>query len=488
MKIKAKDKTSNISVKKNFALSTAYQILTLLTPFITAPYVSRVLGADGIGIYSYTNSVQMYFSMFAALGTMSYGAREISRARNDRKRLSQLFWEIESLSVLSSLICILLWGIWIYFQTQYQIVYLVLTMSLIGTMFDISWFFTGLEQFKYIVTRNSFVKIAGIAILFIFIREKDDLLLYIFLMTLTNLLGVLSMWMYIPGMVQKPDFKVFKILPHFRETLVYFVPAIAASLYTVLNKVLIGTIGNDPKENGYYEQADKIIGMAKMLAFGSLNSVMGARMSFLFAENKDKEIRSRIDRSLDFVLFMGIGLIFGLIGIAPRFVPWFFGPGFEASIGLIQLLCPIILIIGISNVLGSHYYTPAGLRAKSARFLIYGAVTNLCISYFLISRYNSYGAVISSLIAELLVTTLYIYNCNRYMNIYALYMHGWRKLIAGCVMLMLMLQTDCIIVNNTSAIVCECLVGVLSYNIILLVMKDTFVGYLKEQIVKRIKF
>lgn len=482
-----KNVTSNISVKKNFALSTAYQILTLLTPFITAPYVSRVLGADGIGIYSYTCSIQMYFSMFAALGTMSYGAREIARARNDRERFSQLFWEIESLAVLSSLFCILLWGIWIYFQTQYQIVYLVLTMALVGTMLDISWFFTGLEQFKYIVIRNTIVKIAGIALLFIFIREKDDLVLYIFLMTLTNLLGIMSMWMYIPNMVQRPDLKNFKILPHFRETLVYFIPTIAASLYTILNKVLIGAIGNDPKENGYYEQADKIINMAKMLAFVALNSVMGARMSYLFAKKKEEEIRSRIDRSIDYVLFMGLGLVFGLIGIAPRFVPWFFGPDFKTTAGLIQMLCPIILIIGISNVLGSHYYTPAGLRAKSARYLIYGAVANLCISYFLISRYNSYGAVVSSLTAELLVTILYVYNSNGYLRLYILYKHGWKKMIAGGAMLILMMSIDKTIANNTLAVLCEFLMGGLIYCIILLVIKDTFVLYMAEQISKRIK-
>ena len=176
---------SSPNVKKNFALSTAYQLLTLLTPFITAPYVSRVLGAEGIGIYSYTASVQMYFSMFAALGTMSYGAREIARARGNKRQTSRLFWEIAALSALSSLVCIAGWGVWIYFHVQYRMIYLVLTLSLLGTMADISWFFTGQEQFKYIVVRNTLVRIAGILLLFLFVRERSDLVLYIFLMSRT---------------------------------------------------------------------------------------------------------------------------------------------------------------------------------------------------------------------------------------------------------------------------------------------------------------
>ena len=154
------------SVKKNIALSTAYQILVLAVPFITTPYVSRVLGAEGVGVYSFTNSIASYFTMIAALGTMSYGAREIARARDDRQQLSRLFWEIETLAIISTSASIALWTIWILFAPEYNLIYLILTMTLLGSMTDISWFFTGLEQFKYIVIRNSLVKIVGVVLLF----------------------------------------------------------------------------------------------------------------------------------------------------------------------------------------------------------------------------------------------------------------------------------------------------------------------------------
>jgi O-antigen/teichoic acid export membrane protein len=100
---------STPSIKKNIVLSTAYQILTLITPFITAPYVSRVLEPDGIGVYSFTNSILSYFTMFAVLGTSSYGARQIARVRDDIDKLSKNFFEIELLSIVTSSICIALW-------------------------------------------------------------------------------------------------------------------------------------------------------------------------------------------------------------------------------------------------------------------------------------------------------------------------------------------------------------------------------------------
>lgn len=463
------------SVKKNFALSTAYQFLILAVPFITAPYISRVLGADGIGVYSFTGSIVGYFVLFATLGTMSYGAREISRARDDQKLLSRLFWEIELLVVCTTSVCLILWGIWVLLAPEYNLIYLILSIQLLGVIVDISWFFRGLEQFKYIVVRNSIVKIVGIILLFVFIREREDLTLYIFLMTLINLLGALSMWMYIPKMVDIIDWRTLNIKPHFKETLIYFIPAVATSVYTILNKVLLGFVGGDIRENGYYEQATKIIAIGQTLTFAALNSVLGARISYLFAEQKIEEIHQRIDKSLHYILLIGLGLTFVLIAISPKFVPWFFGAGFEPTILLIQLLSPIILIIGISNCLGAQYYTPAGLRKQSAQYIIMGAVVNLILNIILIPLYGAVGAVIGSLAAELTITILYLMHCSDYMTIRQIFHNGWRKFIAAFVMFFIISYVSDVFKNNTLSIIVSFFTGVFVYGIMLLFMRDQLV-------------
>ena len=474
--------TSLPSVKKNFALSTAYQILSVLVPFITAPYVSRVLGADGVGVYSFTNSIVSYFVLFAALGTMSYGAREISRSRDNREQRSQLFWEIELLVGCTTFVCLLIWLFWIVLAPEYNVIYLILTMSLVGVVVDISWFFTGLEQFNYIVLRNSIVKIVGVICLFVFIREKDDLTLYIFLMTLINLLGALSMWVYVPKMVDKPKWKSLRIRHHLKETLIYFIPAIATSIYTILNKVLLGFVGDDIRENGYYEQATKIIAICQALTFTALNSVLGARIAYLFVEQKIEEIRQYIDNSLQYVLLVGIGIGTALIAIAPRFVPWFFGEGFEPTIILIQLLSPIVLIIGISNCLGSQYYTPAGLRKESARYIIIGAVVNLIFNILLIPRLGAIGAVIGSLTAELTITVLYLYNCNGYMTLKQIFINGWRKIIAAIVMFIVIWHISHAIENDTLSVILASLAGITVYAVLLLLIRDKFTSHLFEMV------
>ena len=477
----------NPSVKKNFTLSTAYQMLTLAVPFITAPYVSRVLGAEGIGIYSFTNSIATYMTMFAALGTVSYGTREIARARNDREKLSRLFWEIEALVVCTTGACLVLWTIWVLLAPEYNIIYLIHTMLLFGTVANISWFFTGLEQFKYIVLRNSIVKITGIVLLFVFIHERDDLTLYIFLMTLTNLLGALSMWMYIPKMVDKVDWRTLHILPHFQETLVYFIPTIATSVYTILNKVLLGFISDDIRENGYYEQAAKIVAIGQMLTFSALNSVLGARIAYLFAENMIEEIRQRIDKSLNYILMVGFGICFGMISIASRFVPWFFGSEFSRSIILVQLLSPLVLIIGISNCLGSQYYIPAGLRRLSAKFIVFGAIVNLIFNICLIPFYGAIGAVVGSLVAELTITVLYLRHCNRYMTFCQILKNGWKKVIAGMLMFCVVYCVSYNVVNDTIFIIVSVLLGIMVYGSLLFLFRDQFLIQMSESFVKKIR-
>ena len=425
----------NPSVKKNYIYHLLFEILKIALPFITAPYVSRVLGADGLGIYSFTNSSMTYFILLAALGTSSYATREIARHRDNRAEYSKLFWEIELLSVGTSAFSLLLWLGFIALSDNYRIYYLCFTPLLVSNMFDISWFFTGQEQVKYVVLRNLVCKIIGVVCLFVFIKEKSDLPLYILINTLITLLGSISMWSYLPKMLDKVDFKTLSIKRHFRETLVYFVPSIATSIYTVLDKTLIGLITSDNYQSGYYEQATNITNMIKPLVFTSVNSVMGARTSYLYAENHVKEIKQRLHVSLDFILFLAYGCTFGLIGVSHSFVLRFLGEEFMPVATMLSMMAPLIFIIGISNCIGSIYYTPSGNRALSSRFLIVGSVFNLVFNVLLIPRYGAYGAIISSTIAEGVITLLYVHFDDGMMTWSQIAKISVKKVIAAAVML-----------------------------------------------------
>lgn len=476
------------SLKKNFILSSLYQILLMITPFITAPYVSRVLEPDGVGIYSFTFSNQTYFAMFAALGTASYGCREIAILRDNPQKYSKVFWEIEILSMLTTAATLIAWGIMLLFVESYRLYYMILTLNIVAVALDISWFYMGLEQFQHIVYRNSLFKILSVISIFVFVRQKNDLPVYFTIMVLSTLIGNASMWTSLPHFLTKVNIKKICIKHHFKETLIYFIPTIATSIYTVLDKTLIGAITHSEIENGFYEQATKIVNMAKAVTFTSLNAILGSRISYLYAEKKYAEIRSRIEKSIEYIMFIGIGLCCGIISVAPRFVPVFFGNGYEKVIPILQLLTPVILIIGISNCLGSHYFTPAGLRKKSAKYILIGSFVNLVCNIILIPKLWSYGAVIGTLIAESTITILYFVNCNGYLTCKILLKAMWKKILSGFVMLLFILLVNTIVKSNFLALILECILGSTIYCLVLLLLKDDFFNnFILDMALKKIK-
>ena len=476
------------SIRRNFVYKLLYEILALAAPLITAPYVSRVLGAEGVGIYSYSQSCIAYFTMFAVLGTNIYGMREIARCRDDKTVYSKTFWEIEILTVITSTVCVILWvGITIQ-STEYKPYFLALVPTLFASMFDISWFYTGQEAVGYTVFWNAICKIAGVVLIFSFIKSKDDVVAYIMLNSLILMFGNLSMWIFLPKFLVRVSVKSLRIWHHFKETLIYFIPTIATSIYTVLDKTLIGLITNDAYQNGFYEQATKIINIAKTASFVALNSVMGARLAYLFAENKIEEAKSKIKTAMNMILLLTIGSMFGVVAIASDFVPVFFGEGYEPVIDLLYLMAPLIVIIGISNCIGTQYYTPIGKTKIASLYMIAGSVVNLILNILFIPVLGAKGAVIGSIGAEAVITMLFVHFDERYITWKYLLMIGYKKVIAGLLML-LMIRTMSLNLN-LSGIVLVCvqvIVGILTYFLMLLLLRDSVIQRFVTELLNRMK-
>lgn len=485
---KQKAKVSNNNLKHNFVYSTVFQIFTMIIPFITAPYVSRVLGAEGVGIQSYTGSIQSYFLLFAALGTASYGNREISQARDKKEVYSKKFYEIELITVLTGSVCLVAWLGLILLDKKNQIYYIAMIPYIFGTMFDISWFYNGLENFKITVMCNILFKTIGIISIFAFVKDQDDLVLYILIMAVTTMLANLSMWIYLPHYVCKVNPETLQIKEHFKQTFMYFIPTIATSIYTVLDKTLIGVITQNDAENGYYEQATKIINMAKSVSFNAVNAVVGVRISYLFVENKEKEIKSRIENSMNFILFMAIGCGFGIAGIASTFVPLFFGEGYNRVVDLLYIFCPIITIIGISNCLGSQYYTPSGRRNDSTKYLLCGACVNLILNLCLIGRYGANGAAVASVFAEFCITFLYVKNCNGFMRFGKIWSFMYKKIIAGLLMFLVVINFGIYLhMAKLLVLACQVIMGIITYLVVLMIEKDKWINAMIGEVVQKLE-
>ena len=461
------------NLKKNYIYRVLYEVLMIISPFISAPYISRVLGAAGVGDYNFSYSILTYFLLVGALGTSSYGAREISRARNDKSAISKLFWEIELLTVATCGVALIGWIGVILFSSKYRLFYIALTPFIFGVMLDISWFFSGLERVGTIVLRNTIVRVSFIILVFVLVKKPEDVIIYTLINSFASLLSNLSMWFLLPKMLVKVDIKELKFRHHFRETLVYFIPAIATSIYTVLDKTLIGLITDNSYQSGYYAQAEKVIRIVKSVVFTSVNAVMGVRMSYLFAEKRLEEVRIRLARSMNFIYLLSFGGLFGVSAIAPRFVPVFFGEGYDPVIPLLYLMAPLIIIVGTANCLGGQYFIPSGQRKRTARVLIMCACINLCLNLIMIPKYGAAGATVATVLSESFTMVVYVKISAGYMTFKKLGLFAYKRVFAGVLMFGLIRLLDRLPVSSGMVLLLmEVVCGAAFYGAVLLLMKD----------------
>lgn len=461
------------SVRKNYIYNLSFQIMTILLPLVTAPYLSRILGVSGTGISSYTLSIVSYFILFGSVGVASYGQREIAMLRDHKEKYSVVFWELFFYKLFTTVLSVIAYIIFIGTQTDYTVIYMILTLNIFASALDISWFFQGLEEYKMISFRNIIVKLIFTVSIFIFVKDAQDLNLYLLLNGLSLAISSIALWIKVPKFVVKVPFKNLKVFRHTKDTLIYFLPQIATQIYTVLDKTMLGILTGSEIENGYYEQANKIINIS-LTIITSLNTVLSPRMSYLFKSHKKDELKSRLKRSLQFIAFLSIPMTFGLIAITPGFVSWFFGPGYEKVNILLPLFSPIIIIIALSNCLNGQCLTPCGKRGKSAIALWTGAIVNFTMNFFLISIYGSVGAVISSLVAELIITLIYFYLSREYISIKYFFRCSWKNLIAGMVMFLFINYLVNEVTVSVFATFIEIGLGALLYFAVLFLLKDAF--------------
>lgn len=471
-------------VIKNYLYNLGYQVLIILLPLVTTPYVSRVLGAKGIGTYGYTNSITQYFILFGCIGLNLYGQREIAYYQNDIQKRSKVFFELLLLRIITVSISIILYYFSFCQNPTYGYIFSIQIIDVVASMFDISWLYQGMEDFKKIVLRNTLVKICGLIIIFMFVKSPADLPIYVLSYSATLLLGNLSMWMYLPKFVKKVSLKYLNIQKHLKPTIVLFLPQIATSIYTMLDKTMIGALTNNTAEVGYYEQSQKIIRMAMTIAT-SLGTVMLPRVANLFKEGKLDEVKESMYTSFQFISFLTFPLCFGLIGISKGFVPWFFGEGYGKVVYNMMIISPIIIIIGYSNVIGTQFLLSTGRQKEYTLSVCTGTVVNLCCNFLLIPMLLSYGAAIATVIAELSVTLVQVIATRSTFSYRYIFKLVYKYIIAAVLMLVVLLFLSNIMPVGILYTVIQMTAGCFVYFIVLIVLKDSSIYTVINKIKRR---
>ena len=398
------------SIKRNFIYNILLNVSSVIFPLITAPYVSRVLEPDGVGLFNFSFTYAGYFALVAKLGIPTYGAREVSKLRNDSQKLSCLISELLSISAYVSLIVSFVYLASVALIGQLSsnyIIFLVAGFAVYLSPFQINWYFQGIEEFGYITFRNLTVRILGILCLFLFVRDKDDLLIYVVINVLSGI--VADIWNFL--MLKSHGINIGIVckglLPHVKPLLILFASTLAISIYTVLDTLMLGFMCNY-SEVGYYNNAIHIT-KTILAVITSLSIVALPRVAYYKKENDFVKIKAIVNKSISFVSLMAFPIVSALICISSIFVPLFLGDKFEGAVVPLMILSLLVIFIGLSNIFGMQVLIGLGYDSCFLRSMVSGAILNFLLNYLLIPSYGSIGASVSSVVAEFVVMIMTLF-------------------------------------------------------------------------------
>ena len=463
------------SITKNYIYNMVYQVLTLVLPLITTPYLSRVLGAEGIGIYGYTFSVVTYFVLFGSLGVALYGQREIAYAGEDKEKRKKIFIEVNIFRWITIAIATIIYFFVFMRNNTYQVYYRILLFELFAAAFDISWFFQGMEEFKKTVIRNVLVRICSVALVFLIVKTKEDLAKFVLIYSLADFIGNLSLWLYLPKYTDGVKVKNIEVWKHVVPILMLFIPQIANQVYKILDTTMIGKLVIDKSETGYYEQSQKVIRLLLTIVT-SLGVVMIPRMASTFASGDKEKVNEYMKMSFKFVFFLSFPLMFGIVSISKSFVPLFFGEGYDKVILLIAIMSPILVLMGIANVVGTQYLLPTKRQKEYTISVTIGVIVNFFLNYYLIKNFAAIGAAIATVLSQLVVDIVQLTYIRKDINIINMIGLSWKYLVSGIIMYGFCMITSLVVDRGyVFEIASQVIVGIIVYFTMLIILKDDYV-------------
>lgn len=421
------------SLKKNFIYQTGYQVLATALPLITTPYINRVLGAEQLGTYTYVANIANYFTIFAMLGFNNYGSKMIAATKHNENELAHTFSSIRKLQCLMATVVVAIYLLFISLCIpEHKSLYFIESLWIINCFIDINWFFWGMEKVKLTVNRNLIIKLITLLGVFIFVRSRNDILIYAFILVIGTILSDIYLISQVKKYVKGTKTTFYEMIAHIKPCIALFIPIVAMSIYQQMDKTMLGVLSTY-EQVGYYFSADKIVNIPLGIITG-LGTVSLPRIVSLISENKIMEYKKVVEKSISLVMFMCSAIAFGILAVSQEFVPLFFGREFLPCVSLVSFLTFVIFFKAISTVLVNQILIPNDNEKYYIISVFIGAFINLILNYSLIRKFDAVGAVYATLISELIVCFIQIFICFNYLNTLKIIGKNFQYIILGILM------------------------------------------------------
>lgn len=420
-------------IKTNYLWNVSYQLLLMAVPLVTTPYLARVLGADQVGVFSYTNSIANYFVLLATLGMGQYGVRVIAQSGASRASRSRAFWSAWFAQLCFAIPVAALYMAYVFSRTGSELVVsLAWALWVISSAIDISWLFFGVEEFRIPTIRNAITKVSSVIVILMFVKKPEDLWIYILAVSSSFFVNAIALFPYLREYVDLVLPRPREVREHFLPNIRLFAPVVACSMYLLLEKVLLANISG-MVETGYYEYSEKVtkIPMALVTALGT---VMLPHMTAKIHCGKREEAKELLYSSFELMETAAMGMMFGIMAVSQLFTVLFLGDGFSACARVIPILALTVPVISASNVIGVQYMLPCGYDTAYTKSVWMGALINVAMCILLLKPLGARGAAVVTVLTELTVLFFQISKVKHELNIALLFKQCVPSVLVGATM------------------------------------------------------
>ena len=463
------------TVKLNFILNLTRMFLGMGFIVITTPYIARILGPTNLGKVEYVNSLITYFMLFTALGIPSYGIREVAKYRDNSKELSKLMLELLIILFITTIIGYIVLFTFLYtYKSLFEIkdIILIMSINIICSNIGIEWFYQGIENQLYITKRFILIRILTLISMFIFIKKKEDYLVYAFILVMmqsgSNILNFINLRKYISFRGIK--FSSIELEKHIKPIFIIFMATIATAIYLQLDSLMIGNVSKEAV--GIYTVPNKLIRMMLVIVT-ALGAVLLPRITNCLKNKDYKNYNIYMNNSLNYILFISIPISIVNFLLADKIVYLMAGSQFKDSILTMRILSPILFTIGIAYFLGFQVLYPLGLEKYYTCSVIVAAVVNFVFNYFMIPKYLQNGAAIGTVIAETIGPLITLFFARKYLKEIEFFsVKRLKYFVATFIMSLVIIFIKRLEVSSVKTIVLSFILGGVVYIGVLLLLKE----------------
>lgn len=463
-------------LKLNIVLSLLKTLMSLIFPLITFPYASRVLLPEGLGKVNFAQSIVSYFSLIATLGIPIYSVREIAKRKNNSESVNKFFSEIFFINVVSTLLAYLLLFVIVNASKKLSsystLIYIMSSVILFSTI-GIDWLYTGLEDFLYITVRSFIFQCFSLILLFLFVKDKDDTLMYAGISVIASAGSNICNFIHSRKYVKFVSIKVKSTIVHLKTIIIIFITSVANSIYTMLDTTMIGVMTSDV-HIGFYAAATKVnrIVLSVIITIGS---VMLPRLSYVKSMNDERGYRALLNRSISMMLMVACPCVVGLELLCKPLVLFLSGDQYLPALTAMRIMNPIIFIVCFGNFFGVQVFLPNNKECLNFVLIVFAAIINFILNCILIPKYSEVGAAVASIIAESFVSVSSIILGYKYIELKFVIINCFKYIVNSILMGVVVYFISKMFSSNTLILLVSTITGIVVYGLLLFLEKDPIV-------------